>query len=386
MGALQHSRFSDSGSRKTVWAPISGKRGPDASYHLNNLTRAYRSWLVPYVKSRIYARQFRPVLSFLYTDLNCNLNCHYCYSRGKQIPGMTMELARDAVEWLDSVGCKVLAYMGGEPLMRKQFIIDLTRYATQKGFFVYLPTNGILLDREFIDEIGKAGVSTVNLAVDALESREGIPKYFSRIKDQFEYLVEKEKDYGYITFFNINITHNNIEDAKKLTEIAHEYGIATDYHINEPPPIKYDTFDHELDGGWITEEQIDAVDELIDWLIQKNLEGFTMVNSIEHLQAMKLFIRHQLALWPCRAGELSMVIRLDGSFAPCFELYGSREDWGSIYDGPRFDQERLTRQKQECTPHCLSTCNFQVNHYTRSFRYSVQWVAKHAYTHFLGIS
>ncbi len=355
-------------------------------YYRNNFTRAYRSWLLPYLSSRFLPHKFRPVLSFLYTDLNCNLHCHYCYSRGKNIPGMTMEMAKESVDWLQSVGCRVLAYMGGEPLVRKQFIIDLTRYAAEKGFFIYLPTNGILLDREFIDEIGRAGVSTINLAVDAVDKKDGLPKYFNRIKPQFEYLVQQEKKYGYITFFNINITQKNVDDVKKLTQIAHDFGIASDYHVNEPPIIKYDDYQHEDNGGWITNEEVESVDKILDWLIEKNLEGCTMVNSLEHLRAMKLFIRHRLPPWPCKAGKLSMVIRLDGSFAPCFELYGSKEDWGNIYEGPKFDPLKLAAQKQECSSHCLSTCNFQVNHYSQSMLYSLQWVAKHAYGSFFGIS
>jgi len=356
------------------------------SYQFSNFARAYRSWFVPYLKSRIRSHEFRPLLSFLYTDLNCNLNCHYCYCRRKKIPGMTMQVAKDAVKWLQSVGCRVLAYMGGEPLVRKDFIIELTRHAVKNGFFVYLPTNGILMDEAFIDDIGKAGISVINLAVDAIDGYKGIPKYFNRIKPQFQYLVQQEKKYGYITFFNINITKNNVKDAKHLTEIAHKHGIATDYHINEPPQIKYQDFSHEQDGAWITKAEFHEVDDLLDWVIRKNLEGYTMVNSVEHLRAMKLFIRHRLPAWPCLAGKYSMIIRLDGSFTPCFELYGTDEDWGNIYDGHKFDPERLTRQKQKCSPHCLSTCNYQVCHYSSSFIYSVQWLAKHAYSSFLGIS
>lgn len=299
---------------------------------------------------------------------------------------MTMQTAKDAVNYLESVGCRVLAYMGGEPLVRKDFILELTRYAVDKGFFVYLPTNGILMDNDFIDDIGKSGISVINLAVDAIDVYQGIPKYFNRIKSQFEYLVHREKTYGYITFFNINITKNNVKDVQALTEIAHNYGIATDYHINEPPQIKYDGFKYEQDGAWITEAEFQAVDDLIDWLIDKNLEGYTMVNSVEHLRAMKLFIRRKLPPWPCMAGKYSMVIRLDGTFSPCFELFGAKEDWGNIYDGHHFDPDRLTRQKQSCSPHCLSTCNFQVNHYSSSFLYTFQWLAKHAYSNFLGTS
>ncbi|MDB4444612.1 radical SAM protein [bacterium] len=354
--------------------------------HLQNFTRAYKSWLVPYFKSRIRAREFRPVLSFLFTDLNCNLDCHYCYSRGKKIPGMPMQIAKDAVDWLDIAGCRVLAYMGGEPLVRKQFIIDLTRYAKDKGFFVYLPTNGILMDEAFIDEIGRAGVASVNVAVDAVAGYEGIPKYFNRIKQQFEYLVQQEKKYGYLTFFNINITQKNVEDVRVLTEIAHEYGIGTDYHVNEPPIIKYDNYTHEEDGAWITEKEIQDVDEVLDWIIEKNIQGYAMVNSVEHLRAMKRFIRHEWPPWPCRAGELTMIIRLDGTFAPCMELYGEEEDWGNIYDGPKFDPIALKRRQQDCSPHCMSTCNYQVNHYTQSLLYSFQWVVKHTYANFLGTS
>jgi MoaA/NifB/PqqE/SkfB family radical SAM enzyme len=355
-------------------------------YQLSNFTRAYRSWLIPYVNSKIHPKQFRPVLSFLYTDLNCNLNCHYCYSRGQDIPGMTMDTAKNAVRWLKSKGCRVLAYMGGEPLVRKDFIIELTRYAVYNGFFVYLPTNGILMDEAFIDEIGQAGVSVINLAVDAMDRYQGIPKYFNRIKSQFEYLIQQEKKYQYITFFNINITQNNAPDVKALTEIAHAYGIATDYHINEPPPIEYHDYKHRHDGAWITSAEFLAIDELVDWLIEKNREGYVMVNSVEHLCAMKPFIRRTLAPWPCQAGNLSLVIRLDGSFAPCFELYGSDEDWGNIYEGPKFDPDRLSKIKMRCTPTCLSTCNFQVCHYSSSFLYTFQWLAKHAYSSVLGTS
>jgi MoaA/NifB/PqqE/SkfB family radical SAM enzyme len=362
------------------------KRTHSGNYHLSNFTRAYRSWFVPYINSKIHPQKFIPLLSFLYTDLNCNLNCSYCYSKDRNIPGMTMDTAKNAVKWLKSAGCRVLAYMGGEPLVRKDFIVKLTRYAVENGFFVYLPTNGILMDEAFIDEIGKAGVSVINLAVDAIDRYQGIPKYLNRIKPQFECLVEKEKKYQYITFLNINITQKNIQDVKELTEIAHTHGIATDYHINEPPQIECHDYKHRQDGAWITPAEFQAVDELVDWLIEKNIEGYVMVNSVEHLLAMKSFIRRELGPWACQAGKLSMVIRLDGSFAPCFELYGSDEDWGNIYDGARFDPDRLSKIKQHCSLKCLSTCNFQVCHYSSSLLYSFQWLAKHAYSNVLGTS
>ena len=386
LATFKESKFSDYGSNWNPSTRCYPKNNHNKRYQVYNFTRAYRSWFIPYIKSRIQPDKFRPLLSFLYTDLNCNLDCPYCYSRNKHIEGMTLQVAKDAVDWLQSVGCRVLAFMGGEPLIRKDFLIELTRYAVGKGFFVYLPTNGILMNEAFIDEIGKAGISVINLAVDAVDRHKGIPKYLNRIKSQFQYLVTQQQKYEYITFFNINITKHNLKDVKALTNIAHDHGIATDYHINEPPQIEYEHFQHEQNGAWITETEFQAVDELVDWLIRKNIEGYTMVNSVEHLNAMKLFIRRRLPPWPCLAGKSSMIIRLDGSFTPCMELYGSDEDWGNIYEGHKFDPNILSRLKKNCSPNCLSTCNFQVNHYSSSLTFSLQWLAKHAYSSFLGVS
>ena len=45
------------------------------------------------------------------------------------------------------------------------------------------------------------------------------------IRPYFDYLVKKQYVYGYSIFFNINITRININDVKRLTEIAHDVGI-----------------------------------------------------------------------------------------------------------------------------------------------------------------
>lgn len=353
--------------------------------HLRNFAKACNCWLMPFLKSQFNPRTFTPLLAFLYTDLICNLNCPYCFSRAAKTPGMKPQTAIDAIDWLHAKGCRVLAYMGGEPLVRKDLILDLTRYATQKGFFVYLATNGTLLDGALIDGLGRAGIATINLAVDAVEGHKSLPKYFQRIKPQFEYMVQQSQIYGYIPFLNINITRDNLEDVKQLTEIAKNYAIGIDYHINEPPIVDAAS-DGSRDGIWITENEIADVDRLIDWLVEKNRAGYNMVNSIAHLQAMKRFIRHQLPPWPCRAGELTVIIRLDGTLVPCMQMLGSSHHWGSIYDGPQFNPVDLSVQKQACASHCLSTCNFQVSHYASARTYALQWLAKHAHGHVFGTS
>ncbi len=236
-----------------------------------NGVRAFRRWVIPYLNSRIHADEFRPVLCYLFTDWKCNLDCHYCFQYDNGRPGMGLETAKSAIDWLKSLGCRVVALMGGEPLVRKDFILEVIRYGDQEGFFMYLPTNGYLMDRTFIDEMGTAGVTAVNLAVDSIAPRKGLPKALLPIEPQFRYLVERQEKYGYLLFFNINICRTNIKDVKLLTEVARQNRIGTDYHLNEPPHsfVELSHYGHGDKGLCITPAQYNEVEELLDWLIQK---------------------------------------------------------------------------------------------------------------------
>ncbi len=179
---------------------------------------------------------------------------------------------------------------------------------------------------------------------------------------------------------------------------AHDHRVATDYHINETPMLEQDDhFKHLYDNPtYIRPQDWTAVDGLVDWLIGRNRAGYQMVNSVQRLQEIKAFVRMssgldlgeygwngdgsnpdgieaellsglpgivkgadgelQFAEWNCRAGQNNVIIRTDGTVAPCFPMYGSTYDWGNI-DQPRFDQQQLAGMKKTCQQHCFSTLN-----------------------------
>jgi len=76
LARFKESKFSDYGSKWNLSSRRYPNKTPNKRYQVYNFTRAYRSWFIPYIKSRIQPGKFRPLLSFLYTDLNCNLDCH----------------------------------------------------------------------------------------------------------------------------------------------------------------------------------------------------------------------------------------------------------------------------------------------------------------------
>ncbi|GBC81580.1 Coenzyme PQQ synthesis protein E [bacterium HR10] len=363
-------------------AAIAGRRRWSAPLVL----RAMRGWLFPYIKSRVLPGDFHPIIAYLFTEWKCNLDCHYCWAFDNRVKGMTEDTAKRAIDWLhDDTVCRVLALMGGEPLLRPHFVHKVIYYAAKKGFWVYLPTNGRLLRPDVIDRIADAGVAVVNLAVDCVDEKPGLPKALNPIRPYFDYLVRKQYRYGYCVFFNINICRNNLEDVKQLTEIAHENGIATDYHINETPMLEEGHFQHYEDNEtFIRRDDWPRVDELIDWLCEKNRQGYKMVNSVQRLQEMKRFMRGELREWGCRAGQNSIIIRVDGTLAPCFPMYSATYDWGVI-EHPKFDVRQLREMKRSCEPQCFSTLNHNLAYCYKASR-AIRWVFRQALRGFQGVT
>ena len=283
-------------------------------------------------------------------------------------------------------------------MLRPQFAHKVVDYAAKKGFWIYVGTNGRLLRPEVADRLGDAGVAVLNFAVDSWDEKPGLPKAVVPVRKHLEHLLKKQYVYGYMVFFNINICRNNLDDVRQITEYAHANRLATDYHINETPMLEQDEhFKHMSDNPtYIRPQDWPQVDSLVDWLIEKNKAGYQMVNSIQRLQEIKAFIRMasgkdllrvgwngdgsatngdvtklledmpgikrgengelHFAEWNCRAGQNNVIIRTDGTLAPCFPMYPSTHDWGNI-DHHKFEAAQMSTMKKTCQQHCFSTLN-----------------------------
>ena len=355
-------------------------------YQKLNAKRTWKTWGAPYFKSRWHAGELRPIIPYLFTEWKCNLDCHYCWSYNNAVKGMTEDVGKRSIDWIHSIGARVLALMGGEPLLRPKFIHKIVDYSAKKDIFVYLPTNARLLKPEVTDRLGDAGIATFNIAVDSVKERKSLPKAFEPIRANFDYLVKRQHHYGYSVMFNINICHNNMDDVVELTEIARANGIATDYHINETPMLEQSHFKHlDENQTYLTPEDWPKVDSLLDYLQDKRKNhGYKMANPVQHMEDMKLLMRGAVPPWDCRAGQNSLIIRTDGSLAPCFPMYSATHDWGTV-GNHKFDVKQLDEMKVECTKHCLSTCNYILG-YCYDNKRVITWGLKQALRGFKGAS
>jgi MoaA/NifB/PqqE/SkfB family radical SAM enzyme len=358
-----------------------GKREWGAAKILDNM----RGWLFPYLKSRVRAGDFQPIIAYLFTEWKCNLDCHYCWSYDNRVKGMSEDVARRAIDWLHDTPCRVLAPTGGEPLLRPDFVHKALYYAAKKDFWVYLATNARLLRPDVTDRLADAGIATINFAVDAVKEKPGLPKAFEHVASNFDYLVRRQYRYGYTVFFNINICRTNLDDVRQLTQIAHDHGIATTYHINETPMMEQDHFKHLHENDtYIRPPDFPQVDELLDWLAEKNQQGYKMVDSVPRLNNMKGFMRGKSEHWGCRAGQNWLIVRTDGTLAPCFPMYNATYDWGTI-EKPKFQLSQLNEMKKSCELECFSTLGYNLA-YCYSTTRVMKWLLKQAANRFQGVT
>lgn len=142
-----------------------GRLGPRQTLELS-LFRLYRD-------SQI--RRHRLSYLFWEATLRCNLSCLHCGSDCLKDSGQTDMPIEDFLAVLDSLKARGMAegvfvcITGGEPLLRQ----DLERAGAligERGFTWGLVSNGTLLDRERFMALRRAGLSSLSLSLDGLET------------------------------------------------------------------------------------------------------------------------------------------------------------------------------------------------------------------------
>ena len=95
-------------------------------------------------------------------------------------------------------------------------------------------------------------------------------------------------------------------------------------------------------------------------------------------------MRGKLQDWNCRAGQNNVIVRVDGTLAPCFPMYSATCDWG-VAGAPNFERKQLAEMKEACQPRCFSTLNHNLAYCYDAGR-AIKWMARQAVRGFQGTS
>jgi len=99
----------------------------------------------------------------------CNLRCLHCHVDARN--GMANELnlkeAMRVITEMRNLGTEALILSGGEPLLRKEFILTLAEYCVDVGIIPAMLSNGALINHEVAMELKDAGIMAVGIPIDS---------------------------------------------------------------------------------------------------------------------------------------------------------------------------------------------------------------------------
>lgn len=142
----------------------------------------------------------------------CNLKCKHCYQDAqKALPNeLTTEESKKLIEELSEAGVALIAFSGGEPLMRKDFF-EVIAHAHKHDMYVSLASNGTLITRDVAQDLVNAGIDYVEISIDGKKAIEhdamrGVTGAF----DKSVAGIRNAIDAGIYTCIATTVTRDNI--------------------------------------------------------------------------------------------------------------------------------------------------------------------------------
>lgn len=247
----------------------------------------------------------------------CNAECIHCYSDSGPNALRTNELstkeALTMIKDLSDAGLLVLAFSGGEPLLRKD-IFTLVNYAIEQNLVVNIASNGILINETTAKKIAECGVSSVTISIDGSTSeihdkfrkRDGL---FTKAINAVKLLV-KEKVRVVISF---TPTLLNYEEGEKVVKLAYLLG-ASAVNMSEYVPAGRGKNNLSLPPQLLKKV-------INDWIKMRSEYAGKMQIIWHDCRASLLVDEKDMDKYTgCGAGKLTARIMADGSLTPCVFL------------------------------------------------------------------
>lgn len=119
----------------------------------------YRNWAAP---------------STVFWDITCecNLRCAHCYNFNgtRQESELSAGEVKRTLQEMSAFGVKSISFSGGEPFMRKD-MLEIVHHAAGLRFdSVGVSTNGILLDRDTVEQLGAAKLN-IQISIDGDDAK-----------------------------------------------------------------------------------------------------------------------------------------------------------------------------------------------------------------------
>lgn len=161
-------------------------------------------------------------------NTECNSNCVMCYATRYDKPNkkkISPEGLSRIWNQAEGLGAFTSVLEGGEPILHPQFF-DMLAALKPFSNIVVLVSNGMALNRDYIRELKKKGLSVLHLSLNSADPKandaiRGFDGSFERVMADVEYA----KEFNIPVYFSSVLDHSNKEDFLKIIDLAEKLKI-----------------------------------------------------------------------------------------------------------------------------------------------------------------
>jgi AdoMet-dependent heme synthase len=253
----------------------------------------------------------------------CNARCLHCYSEsGPDVRDPSELSTADALRIIDQLaeaGLLILAFSGGEPLLRHD-IYELIARAVEKELVVNIATNGAKINDRVAARLKSGGVRSITVSLDGADAAthdhmRQTPGLFRRTLRAIEILVAH--DLRVVVSFTPSLL--NHDHGRRVVQLSHELG-ASAVNMSEYVPAGRGT-----QAMMLPPETLQQVVQ--DWIaMRREYEGRMQIIWHDCRVALLVPEAERDLYSGCGAGRLTARLRVDGTLTPCVFLPNSAGD------------------------------------------------------------
>ncbi len=289
--------------------------------------------------------------AFVQVTTRCNAKCtDRCNIWSSKPFDLPLENAKFAIDVLAKNHFSIIYFTGGETALYPH-LIEVTKYAKDKGLITSITTNGT---------ISKSTLKTLRYSLDVLsisvdhynehtwDETKCIPGISSKAKE----VIKTAKELGIklyaITFLNPSWTVNDVENVVRY--VNEELGIS--FALSYPYiSSNYSTF---VVGGNMNSLQNQTrlqVRNMVAKVLQMKLDGSDVATVSGYMRDVLRAHDNLPMRYPCKAGEISLIIDCNLDVFTCFKrqkLFNLKE---------RQDLSKIVSDNSACdNKNCLINC------------------------------
>lgn len=319
----------------------------------------------------------KPSMVFIHVTERCNLNCIMCKRITKSKELLLQEWKVILLKVKKYFGSVFVIFSGGgEPLLRKDDLIELMKYSHQLGFVTKLTSNGVMIDQRLAVELLNTQVNSISISLDGIKEethdfiRGGKGIYKKTIRG-IKYLQEAKRAMDFKTKIYIKTVLNrfNIEEIIKLVNYVQQENL--DGIGILPLAFQMDlgilnTF--RKNGLWISREDKNLLKSTIYKLIQLKMKGVKILNPISQLRLFEKYYLDPLSFYNSfnKIGCIPkrLTIYSDGDISLC-SIIGpiiGNVTRQSFYEIWKSKATKIVRRRIRNCPHrCLVNCVYEAS-------------------------